>query len=98
MSRHTLRLPITDQIRKGFKDLDFEIHGDSVYGAWGLDVDGYFLQICVNDDGEDIYLEDGLMGTNKNRILEKLEKWGLVEYMRKNHKNHFDKLCLDLPF
>lgn len=98
MSRHAIRIPITDQIRKGFQDLDFEIHGEDVYAAWGLDRDGYFLQICATDDGEDVYLEDGLVGTNKNRILDKLEKWGLVEFMRENHKEHFNNLCLDLPF
>lgn len=100
MSRHYVNPPMTKELKAAFctRFKDIESLPETVKMAWGLDIDGYFLQLWIEEQGDDLYLEDGLMGTNKSRIVEKLDKYGLLPFLREKHQEHLDCLVLDLPF
>ncbi len=99
MSRHPFYVKFTQQMRDYVKT-KFNINEtpDNAYVAWGLDHDGYFIQISFMHEDDELYLEDGLIGSGKNKILDTLEKFGLVEQVKTSQSEHFTLLCLDLPF
>jgi hypothetical protein len=103
MSRHNVALPTTKEIREAYAR-KFELSNipQIIHLAWGFDrpTGGYFIQIWLTDyeNQKNIYLEDGLIGGSKNRILDKFEKYGIVDYMSLEFPGHFTNLCLDLPF
>lgn len=100
MSRHSFAIPCTKQLEQVLKTkFKFKETPQQLFFAWGLDHDGYFVQIWDEvEDEEDLYIEDGLMGTNKSRIIEKLDRYGLLPFLREKHQHHLDCLVLDLPF
>lgn len=97
INRHAGTIPTTKQIEDGFRIKKVDVSDKPIRFAWGLDIDGYFLQIYITDKGQEIFLEDGLIGTNKNYILDKLAKWGLVKYLKETQPDQFKNLILDLP-
>ena len=98
MSRYRMAIPINAEMRQAIlAKFDVDIKGGSVQMAWGLDNDGYFLQLWTDDDNGELYLEDGFMGTSKNRIIELLEKYNILEFVRDCEPEKFQNLCLDLP-
>ena len=101
MSRHYLPIPITKELKKALTTkFDITEFPETHNMAWGLDspTGGYFLQIWHEDEHNDYYLEDGLVGGSKNRIIEKLERYGLIAHIKSVSSEHFGMLCLDLPF
>jgi len=96
MSRFYVKIPLTDEIKIAFKQ-KFNLAAKDMSFAWGLDRDGYFIQMSTESDYGTLYLENGLFGTNKNRILNILEMYGLIEFFRENEPENFALLCLDLP-
>jgi hypothetical protein len=98
MSRHHLNVPANDNVRILFKRMYDIVVGNTMEMAWGLDNDGYFISLWVEYEGDDFYLEDGLMGGSKNRVIEKMEKYDILDFVRKAEPDKFNNLVLDLPF
>ena len=71
MTRHNLKLCTTKELSSYIKRHNVKTIPEQINMAWGLDNDGYFLQLWFydHDSHDDIYIEDGLMGESKNHIL-----------------------------
>ena len=97
MSRFSSICLVTDKIN----EYCIEKFGDKAelaFIAYGLDHDGYFIQIEVEIlEVRDLYIEEGLIGYNKNRFIETLEKWGLLEWFLTTFPDHYGKICMDNP-
>lgn len=97
MSRFTYKIPATKEIKDKFAKIPCKHPVESVSLAWGLDIDGYFLQIWTVEDGDDLYIEHGLMGTSNGRIFDKLNEYRIVNIMKNLAPKQFTALVLDLP-
>jgi hypothetical protein len=102
MSRHNLPIPLTPELNLALNAKMSSLRpetGWKPFFAWGLDNDGYFIQIWITDeDREDYYLEEGLLGQSNGRILDKIEKYGLTNHIRKFALEHYNCIVRDLPF
>lgn len=102
MSRYNLPIPATQRIKDAFMSrFKLEVDEGNLFFAWGFDAPtgGYFCQIgAERAEHDDVFIEDGLIGGSKIRVIERLEKYGILEHIRKLSPNHFTNLCLDLPF
>jgi hypothetical protein len=107
MTHHHLSVPCTkplkDYIKTYFHD-EFEGYDypiETVRMGWGFDhmTCGYFIALYViSPDDEDLYIEDGLMTGSKSKVLDKLERYGILEFVRQAEPDKFNMLVLDLPF
>ena len=100
MTRHNLKLCTTKELSSYIKRHNVKTIPEQINMAWGLDNDGYFLQLWFydHDSHDDIYIEDGLMGESKNHILAKMEKYNIIDEVRRLEPNKLRMLCLDEPF